>query len=62
MEFVEGGIYADRRGNEYKYLYKSGGVIVFKDSVGRLIAQHYSGRFRWDDQEHSRDIIRTRRE
>ena len=57
MEFVEGAIYADRRGNEYKYLYKSGGVIIFRDSADRLIAQHFSGRFRWDNQDHSRDII-----
>jgi hypothetical protein len=60
MEFVEGAIYADRRGNEYKYLYKIGGVTVFEDAVKRRIAQHSTGRFRWDNQDHSRDIIRKK--
>jgi hypothetical protein len=57
MEFVENEIYVDRQGNEYKYLHKVGGVTVFEDKDGSRIVQHFSGRFRWDDQDHPRDII-----
>lgn len=58
MNFVENEIYLDREGKEYKYLHKAGGVIIFEDlQTGNNIAQHSSGRYRWDDVEHPRDIV-----
>jgi hypothetical protein len=57
MVFVENEVYVDREGNEYKYLYKTGGVTVFESADGKRFVQHFSGRYRWDDQDHPRDII-----
>ena len=58
MNFVEGEIYLDREGKEYKYLHKSGNVVVFEETTtGNRIVQHSSGKFRWDDEEHPRDIV-----
>ena len=59
MDFVENEIYVDREGNEYKFLRKIGGVAIFEplDSKRKRIVQHFSGRYRWDDQDHPRDII-----
>lgn len=57
MVFVENEVYVDREGNEYKYLYKTGGVTVFESADDKRIVQHFSGRYRWDDQDHPRDII-----
>ena len=57
MNFVEHEFYIDREAKEYKYLYKTGGVTVFESTEGKRIVQHFSGRFRWDDKDHPRDII-----
>jgi hypothetical protein len=57
MQFTENETYVDRTGNEYVYLYKIGGVVVFKSADGKRIVQHFSGRYRWDAQDHPRDII-----
>ena len=57
MNFVENEIYVDRDGNEYRYLYKTGGVTVFESTDNKKVVQHFSGRDRWDDQDHPRDII-----
>jgi hypothetical protein len=57
MNFVENEIYVDRDGNEYRYLYKTGGVTVFESTDNKKVVQHFSGRYRWDDQDHPRDII-----
>lgn len=57
MNFVENEIYVDREGKEYKYLYKIGGVTIFESADGKRAVQHFSGRYRWDDKDHPRDII-----
>jgi len=57
MDFVENEIYVDREDNEYRYLYKTGGVTVFESTDNKKVVQHFSGRYRWDDQDHPRDII-----
>jgi hypothetical protein len=54
--FVEDKIYKDRAGNEYTYLYKSGGVTVFlKD--GAKACRNVDGKYRWDDKETDKDIV-----
>lgn len=58
MEFIANEIYIDREGIEYRYLERHGGVLVFEsiESGDRLVLNSV-GRFRWDDQDHPRDII-----
>jgi hypothetical protein len=58
MEFVANEIYVDREGNEYRYLERRSGVQIFEsvESGDRLVL-NLVGRFRWDDQDHPRDII-----
>ena len=58
MEFVANEIYVDREGVEYRYLERRSGVQVFEnvDTNQRLVLNS-QGRFRWDDQDHPRDII-----
>ena len=57
MEFKPSIIYLDREGNEYRYIYKTGGVTVFENNEAKRFAQHSTGRYRWDNQDHPRDII-----
>lgn len=58
MEFVANEIYVDREGIEYRYLERRSGVQVFEsvESGDRLVLNPV-GRYRWDDQDHPRDII-----
>jgi len=58
MEFVANEIYIDREGNEYRYLERRQGVQVFESVVtSKKIVLNLIGRYRWDDQDHPRDII-----
>jgi hypothetical protein len=58
MEFVANEIYLDREGVEYRYLERRGGVLVFESVETNLrLVLNSQGRFRWDDQDHPRDII-----
>jgi len=58
MEFVANEIYIDREGNEYIYLERHGSVQVFESvENGNRLVLNSVGRFRWDDQDHPRDII-----
>ena len=58
MEFVANEIYVDREGKEYRCLERRSGVQIFEsvESGDRLVL-NLVGRFRWDDQDHPRDII-----
>jgi hypothetical protein len=61
--FEQDKIYLDREGNEYRYLHKSGNVLSFENvNTGTHIAQHSSGRYRWDDKDHPRDIIMEKKD
>ena len=58
MEFVANEIYLDREGVEYRYLERRGGVQVFESvETNQRLVLNSQGRFRWDDQDHPRDII-----
>ena len=58
MEFVANEIYVDREGNEYRYLERRSGVQIFESvESGNRLVLNLVGRFRWDDQDHPRDII-----
>jgi hypothetical protein len=58
MNFVENDIYLDREGKEYRFIAKVGGVTKFEDiKSGKTIVQHQSGRYRWDDNDHPKDIV-----
>ena len=58
MEFVANEIYIDREGNEYRYLERRQGVQVFESVVtSKKIVLNLIGRYRWDGQDHPRDII-----
>lgn len=54
--FVEDKIYKDRAGNEYTYLYKSGGVTVFQRDNTKT-CRNVDGKYRWDDKETDKDIL-----
>jgi hypothetical protein len=54
--FEEGKSYKDRVGNQYVYLYKSGGVSIFSLN-GVKTCRHIFGKYRWDDKETEMDIV-----
>jgi hypothetical protein len=58
MNFVQGKIYVTRDGEEHLYVERRGGVLVFEsvNTQTRLLT-NLDGRFRWDAQDHPRDII-----
>ena len=58
MTFIEGEYYVDRDNTQYIYVERRGGVMVFLNTTTRERAIRNSvGRFRWDDQDTSIDII-----
>ena len=58
MEFVANEIYVDREGVEYRYLERRSGVQVFESvETNQRLVLNSQGRFRWDNQDHPRDII-----
>ena len=58
MKFLEGKIYLDRENKKYRYVTSVGGVTKFEDlQTGKMIVNHQSGRYRWDDIDNNRDII-----
>jgi hypothetical protein len=58
MEFVANEIYVDREGVEYRYIERRSGVQVFESvETNQRLVLNSQGRFRWDDQDHPRDVI-----
>jgi hypothetical protein len=58
MEFVANEIYVDREGVEYRYIERRSGVQVFESvETNQRLVLNSQGRFRWDNQDHPRDII-----
>jgi hypothetical protein len=58
MNFVENDTYLDREGKEYKFLRRSGSVLIFEDiQNAKNIVLNSVGKYRWDNQDHSKDIV-----
>jgi hypothetical protein len=55
--FIENQIYFDRRGLQYIYLRKNGGVTVFQNSEGKLDCRNHEGMYRWDGKQTDLDIL-----
>lgn len=54
--FVQNSLYIDRVRNYYTFLYKNGGVTVFKDEDEKLHCRNDKGLYRWDGKETEIDI------
>ena len=58
MTFIENEIYIDRDNTQYRYIERRGGVTVFFNlTTNERAIRNSVGRFRWDDQDTSIDII-----
>jgi hypothetical protein len=58
MTFIENEIYIDRDNTQYRYIERRGGVTVFMNlTTNERAIRNSVGRFRWDDQDTSIDII-----
>jgi hypothetical protein len=58
MTFIEGEYYVDRDNTQYIYVERRGGVTVFLNlTTNERAIRNSVGRFRWDDQDTSIDII-----
>lgn len=58
MMFEKEKLYKDRKGTEYKFLDKSGGVLIFLDSEHKKVCRSLSGFYRWDEKETDWDILK----